>query len=423
MKMTRYTLALLLAASLASCTPDAYEVLEMKSVDVNNVASIQLQANHYMLLADGRAQVEFRPVLTTKEGYQVLDSRIDPAVIEYTTSTGSKIAQAFSTADKSLVGKTLEIRANLVGTTLTSNPVQVTVVDPAPAAAFTEMTLPVVFHLMQTETEISDFAGEISAEKIYQVLDKINNTFGGKVSLNATGVDSKIRFKAAEYDPEGKKMLEPGIHRVYVSEVSDSGKDLYNSFIKNKNALWDAEKYLNIWLISDRGNSEYGYFFNSVSTTCRPKYSLDGAQAPQGLSLEALPAAWSPLPTEVGVVYRLSSILTMVRTWGAKNENELVTALGHYLGLLPTWAASGAAPDDYCTDTHGYAGDDANGYQDNETPYKLVGDNYFLAENIMDDPTGVHRSLSLQQAQRARWTLTHCAGRQAWKSGFAFSGK
>ena len=113
----------------------------------------------------------------------------------------------------------------------------------------------------------------------------------------------------------------------------------------------------------------------------------------------------------------------MVRSFGATKENELVNAFGYYLGLLPTWKERGGIPEDYCTDTQKYFGNDAEGYKKNTTAYKLVKDCFFLAENIMDDPLGTHRSISLQQSQRIRWILNNCPERSAWKSNFAFTGK
>lgn len=104
--------------------------------------------------------------------------------------------------------------------------------------------------------------------------------------------------------------------------------------------------------------------------------------------------------------------------------NHFIDKFKSYLGLLPTWGASSSAkPQDYCSDTHKYYGNDKEGYNKNQTAYKLVGDCFFLAENIMDDPVGVHRSVSQQQAQRIRWILTNSPERSAWKSDYAFTGR
>ena len=280
--------------------------------------------------------------------------------------------------------------------------------------------------MIQSNQDIAGYGGEIPMERIHLLIDKINNTFSGNVSTNAMGVDTKIRFKAAVYDPYGNKLQEPGINRIYVEKVTDAAKDQYKTFIKDQKALWPYDKYLNVWLISDREN-EYDKFFYTISRTCIPRYITSGtdpAEIPEGLTLSSIPESWTPTPNEVGILYKLQSIQTMVRSFGEKNENELVNGFGYYLGLLPTWGASSSAkPQDYCSDTHKYYGNDNEGYNKNQTAYKLVGDCFFLAENIMDDPVGVHRSVSQQQAQRMRWILNNSPERSAWKSDYAFTGR
>ena len=426
MKRILYTLVVIFIGCIISCTPDKDEVLEMGLVDMDHIKDIKLRTSHYQLLANGKAQLEFNPLLTTKDGFTVQDSRIDHSQIEYYTSTGETLPKVFSTSDKSLIGEKINVHAKIKGVDLTSNTVTFTISDPSVSDTYTEITVPVIFHLIQSNQDIAGYGGEIPMERIHLLIDKINNTFSGNVSTNAMGVDTKIRFKAAVYDPYGNKLQEPGINRIYVEKVTDAAKDQYKTFIKDQKALWPYDKYLNVWLISDREN-EYDKFFYTISRTCIPRYiatETDPAKIPEGLTLSSLPENWTPVPNEVGILYKLQSIQTMVRSFGEKNENELVNGFGYYLGLLPTWGASSSAkPQDYCSDTHKYYGNDNEGYNKNQTAYKLVGDCFFLAENIMDDPVGVHRSVSQQQAQRMRWILNNSPERSAWKSDYAFTGR
>ena len=426
MKRILYTLVAIFIGCIISCTPDKDEVLEMGLVDMDHIKDIKLRTSHYQLLANGKAQLEFNPLLTTKDGFTVQDSRVDHSQIEYYTSTGETLPKVFSTSDKSLIGKEINVHAKIKGADLTSNTVTFTISDPSVSDTYTEITIPVIFHLIQSNQDIAGYGGEIPMERIHLLIDKINNTFSGNVSTNAMGVDTKIRFKAAVYDPYKNKLQEPGINRIYVEKVTDAAKDQYKTFIKDQKALWPYDKYLNEWLSSDREN-EYDKFFYTISRTCIPRYiatEADPAKIPEGLTLSSLPENWTPVPNEVGILYKLQSIQTMVRSFGEKNENELVNGFGYYLGLLPTWGASSSAkPQDYCSDTHKYYGNDNEGYNKNQTAYKLVGDCFFLAENIMDDPVGVHRSVSQQQAQRMRWILNNSPERSAWKSDYAFTGR
>ena len=425
MKRIIYTLVAIFIGCITSCSPDKYDVQEMGMVNMNQIKEIKLRMSHYQILADGKAQLEFNPLLITEDGFEVEDSRVDHSQIEYYTSSGESLQKMFSTSDKSLIGQEIKVNARIKGQELSSNTVTFTVTDPSVLNSYTEITIPVVFHLIQSNNDITEYGGEVPMERIHLLLDKINNTFSGVVSTNASGVDTKIRFKAAEYDPYGNKLHEPGFNRIYVDKVTDAAKDQYKTFIEAQKALWPYNQYLNVWLISDR-DTEYKTFYSTITTQCIPRYIMaetDGTEQPKGLTLSPVPAGWTPVPNEVGILYKLQSIYTMVRSFGATKENELVNAFGYYLGLLPTWKESGGSPEDYCADTQKYFGNDAEGYKKNTTAYKLVKDCFFLAENIMDDPLGTHRSVSLQQSQRIRWILNNCPERSAWKSNFAFTGK
>ena len=59
----------------------------------------------------------------------------------------------------------------------------------------------------------------------------------------------------------------------------------------------------------------------------------------------------------------------------------------------------------------------------NTSWYKQAQGCYFRSENIMDDPTGLHISVSKNQCERIRWLLENCPERAAWKNDFAFTGK
>lgn len=404
-----------------SCTPDRYEYQEMPMADMENVGQVKLCLNHFQLLADGKAEVEFTPMLTTKDSFQVADSRIDYSQIEFHTLTGESVSRTFSTADKSLIGKKISVYATIQGTGLMSDTVSFTVIDPSPMETCSEITIPIVFHLIQSEADITSYGGEIPMERIHLVLEKINNAFSGIVSNNATGVDTKICFEPALYDPYGTLLNEPGINRIYMDEVTDEAEDQYASLIMAQKAVWDYTKYLNIWLISDP-SEQYETFYRTISTQCIPRYVNEATLSLQGLSLASLPMNWEPKPNEVGIIYKLQSLFSMTRGFGEDNENELTNCLGYYLGCLPTWGENKTKlPEDYCSDTQKYYGDDNNNI--NISMNKRMGDYWFLSENIMDDPSGVHRSVSLQQALRMHWVLQHCPERAMWKSDYAFTGK
>ena len=410
--------------SFVSCVPERDEVVDIALIDTENIESIKLYSDHTQLLADGRAQMTFTPFFYTTDGYEITESQIDTTQIEYYTASGELVSNRYSTADLSLVGTDVTVYAKIKNKEIASNPVSFKIMDPAPVEAYNTITIPVVFHLLQSNNDILEYGGEIPSDKIYSLLDKMNYVFSGTVSRSPMGVDTKITFKAALYDPDGNLLQEPGINRFRLDSVRDKDYDYYKTLILEQDALWPYDKYLNIWLISDRDN-EYSSFQSTVSSQCIPRYtyaSTDLMEAPEGLLLTPLPENWEPAPEEVGVLYKLQSIQTMVRSF-AKSDNELINSIGTYLGLLPTYESYPIGlVEDYCDDTQDYSGYDTEGYENNITLYKLVNNCFFISENIMDDPVGLHRSISLQQSQRMRWVLNNCPERSAWKSTFAFEG-
>ena len=420
-------LGVLLLGSLffANCTPDRYEYHEPSSVDMGDIGSMKLYLSHSQLLANGKAEIEFTPVLTTKDNFNVADARVDHSQIEYYSLSGDKLSKNYSTSDVALYGTTCKVYAKIIGTEIVSDTLSFEIIDPSAEKQLQERIIPIVFHLIQSDKDITSYGGKIPAERMMLLLDKINNAFAGSVSRNATGVDTKIQFKPALYGPYGNKLSEPGIDRICVNEVADAAEDKYASFIIQQKALWNPEHYLNIWLLSD-SKGEYENFYSIISTECIPRFvtNVSPEDYLPGLQLNELPEGKNDfLPNEVGIVYKLQSLFSMSRVYGPEKENELTNCLGYYLGLLPTWGDGDESrvPEDYCSDTPKYYGDSFNGV--NIQGNKQMGKCVFLSENIMDDPTGVHRSVTLKQALRMHWVLEHCVGRSAWKSDYAFTGK
>ena len=218
MKKWIYILGLLVLSGYYSCMPDRYEYQEMPMANMEDVGQMKLCLSHFQLLADGKAEIEFTPMLTTKDSFEVADSRIDYSQVEFRTLSGEVLPQAYSTANQALIGKEISVYAVIKETGLLSDTVSFTVTDPSPIDACAEVTIPVIFHLIQSEADITSYGGEIPMERMHLLLEKINNTFSGAVSNNATGVDTKIRFEPALYDPYGTKLNEPGINRISIDD-------------------------------------------------------------------------------------------------------------------------------------------------------------------------------------------------------------
>ncbi len=406
-----------------SCTPDYYESLNDNSkFNISDIKSISIWPNHDKLIADGKAEIDLLPILMFEFGDRVPEYRITDDMLEYKTSDGLILSRHFSTDDESLIGKTLEIRMSLKGTDLVSDPINVDIIEPYEAPE--KVTIPVVFHIIQTNSDIESYTGIYNSELIYAMLKRLNNVFAGKASNYSVGVDTQIEFKEALYSPRGEELREAGINRVAVNNIiidnedPEKAVDIYK-FIEETGIAWPSDKYLNIWLVSDVENEVDG-FCPGVVTNCTPKYYSSGILAEnvlKGLEMTEFTDETVLDVNNQGIIYKLQE-LTNVKYYSSQSSfNELGFYLGIYLGLLPTSIATyteSMGNIDYC--------DDTIDFDWSSDLFKSTSLFYFQSLNIMDDNSGLHSAISKEQAIRIRWVLENCPDRSSWKSDFAFTG-
>ncbi len=357
------------------------------------------------------------------------NTRIDDDWIEYTTDTpGVTAGRTISISDASLTGKQVTVKAKIKTTGKTSEPITFTVVAPKKEQYADVRNIPVIFHILQTKDDIDNYGGEFKLERIEMQLKRINNMLSGAISKNPVGVNSNIQLVMAVYDQYGNRLVEPGVERTTIADGAFQKKDGsdIDSLLLAERLLWPSDKYLNIWLVSDR-KGVVSDFANDVTAKCSPTYVYDGAKdMPKGLTL-ATYADETLTPSQAGIIYKLSQLDVSERSFYVSNNNkkqgnnELGYYLGLYYGLLPTCNYRNTkATTDYCDDTMDYAATSTGGNQD---WYKTMDGCYFRAENIMDDPRGVHCSVSQDQAIRMRWFMDNCPGRNQYKSDYATTGK
>lgn len=417
------------SALIAACTPDEEVFHDNSKVDPAIVDSVSICPNQKYLIADGNAQIEMQPTVYTTSGTQVPDTRVDDDWIEYITDTqGVTAGRKISISDASLAGQTVTVRARIKTTGKTSEPITFSVLAPKKEQYADERNIPVIFHVLQTSDDINNYGGEFKLERIEMQLKRLNNMFNGAISQNPVGVNSNIKFVMAVYDQYGNKLVEPGVERVTISDDAFQKKDGsdIDSLLTAEHLLWPADKYLNIWLISDR-KGVVSDFANDVTAKCAPAYvNADATDIPKGLKMTVYKDE-TLTPSQSGIIYKLSQLDVTERSFYVSNNNkkqgynELGYYIGLFYGLLPTCNYNNTkASTDYCDDTIDYASTATGGNQD---WYKTVDGCYFRAENIMDDPRGVHCSVSQDQAIRIRWFMDNCPGRMQYKSGYAITGK
>lgn len=417
------------ALLVTACSPDAEVFHDNSKVDPAIVDAVTIMPNQKRLIADGNAQIELQPTVYTKSGTKVPDSRVDDDWIEYISDTPGVVAgRVISVTNASLVGKTVTVKARVKTTGKESDPVSFSIIASKKNEFANELVIPVVFHVLQTKDDIDNYGGEFKLERVEMQLKRLNNMFSGAVSHNPVGVNTNIKFEMAQYDQYGNRLVEPGIDRKTIADGAFSKKDGsdMDSLITAERLLWSPDNYLNVWLVSDR-KGVVSDFANDVTAKCAPCYVKAGAtDIPKGLKLQEY-ADQTLKPSQAGIIYKLSELDVAERSFFVSNNNkkqgynELGYYIGLFYGLLPTCNYSNTkAGTDYCDDTIDYAATSTGG---NEDWYKTMDGCYFRAENIMDDPRGVHCSVSQDQTIRMRWIMNNCVGRMQWKSTQALSGK
>lgn len=415
---------------LSSCTPDDFTYYNNEEVDPGTIDSIVLMPNQSKLIADGNAQLELCPLLFNKMGYQIPDSRVKEEWLEYITPSGLTLNRYFSTNDVSLIGKTITAQVRIKGTEILSESASFQIVAPLEEKYTSDIIIPIVFHVIQTNEEIESYGGEYDRDKIKLLLQKLNNLFAGTSTVNPVGVNTHISFEMARFDPEGQEMQTPGINRLTLQTMDASIKqNNFADFLEQQHLVWPADQYMNIWLISDRKGLVRNFY--QISDDCGPHYVYPGTSIenrPEGITWKEFPADGIFLPKEAGIIYKLQELDEIVRNYSSNGISELAFYVGRYFGLFKTWVFNDyyqQVGNDYCDDTIDYLGEYyKSGITNfNHTIYKTMNNCYFRAENIMDDYVSLHISVSKNQCERIRWVLENCPERSAWKSNFAFTGK
>ena len=109
--------------------------------------------------------------------------------------------------------------------------------------------IPVIFHVLYKDK--NDLHQYISADRIKQVLNKVNQYYDGKTIAAGgdTGQDINLEFYLPETDAQGNTLETPGIEYIAWNEMPiDCENFMQSSSDKIKGLLWDMNKYINIML-------------------------------------------------------------------------------------------------------------------------------------------------------------------------------
>ena len=413
MKTKYFIYPLLMFSGLCACTPDEDELVDFSDFQI---AKVELGADHRQLIADGISTLTLNPMLYQPYKIQTDDGRdtivygkipvdrLAEGTVQYFLEDGTPLKEGkYRTTDLSKSEQGFYVTAN----GLKSDVFKVSIREPFAEDAYETITFPVVFHLIQDKTKVELGQG-VGADIVNYAFNTIYNCFARTAAFSPNGADTKIRFRLAEYDPNGRKMEEKGINR-YSLSTSDLNNLNPEKIKNNPKICWDYKRYLNIWIVENMGNS--------VST---PHYILNTADLNQiqgvsfeQLSLEEIEKQEYSL-TDIGLIYGARDF--------AIEDVGYPTQMGKFFGLLDTENQK----EDYCEDTFAY-----NTYKEpwntalegSNSRLKISTDGLiFYSVNIMD-ASSYKNTISMDQVKRIRTITDNCPHRWAWKSDWAFTGK
>ena len=413
MKTKYFIYPLLMFSGLCACTPDEDELVDFSDFQI---AKVELGADHRQLIADGISTLTLNPMLYQPYKIQTDDGRdtivygkipvdrLAEGTVQYFLEDGTPLKEGkYRTTDLSKSEQGFYVTAN----GLKSDVFKVSIREPFAEDAYETITYPVVFHLIQDKTKVELGQG-VGADIVNYAFNTIYNCFARTAAFSPNGADTKIRFRLAEYDPNGRKMEEKGINR-YSLSTSDLNNLNPEKIKNNPKICWDYKRYLNIWIVENMGNS--------VST---PHYILNTADLNQiqgvsfeQLSLEEIEKQEYSLK-DIGLIYGARDF--------AIEDVGYPTQMGKFFGLLDTENQK----EDYCEDTFAY-----NTYKEpwntalegSNSRLKISTDGLiFYSVNIMD-ASSYKNTISMDQVKRIRTITDNCPHRWAWKSDWAFTGK
>ena len=399
-----------------ACTPQEDFLVDYSHVSIDKV---ELSADHRQLIADGISTLTLSPMLYQECAYKtdtgkdtviygkIPVDRIAEGTVDYYLENGTKLEGAkYTTTDftKSEIGFYIESNG------LKSNAFKVKIREPFPDNMYDTLVYPIVFHILQSKTT-TDLGQGIGSDIIEYAVQTLNNCFMRKAAFSPNGANAKIQFRLAEYDPEGKKMEEPGINRHATEEFGDMSN---TTLVSESSICWDWHKYLNVWLVDDWS-----------SNANAPRYILNTVDLNQVAGLELTTMTENEIETQAIEVQDIG-ITFDAREFAIEDVNY-ATVFGQYFGLLST----ADEEEDYCDDTFAYtsytepwnapSGENSSNYGNSRLKISTDG-LIFYSVNIMDESSYCN-TISMDQVKRIRTITEYCPHRWAYKSQWAFSGK
>lgn len=406
-----------------ACTKDDFQY-KIEQGPGLKIDSIAFSTGSSSLIADGESALDFIIQAYSKrkvtiEGVErdsmvlIPEDRIPASDKKVFDNNGAEVGLSFSTTATSPVNISFYAK---IGETQSAAQ---EVIIKAPHEAYSKIVIPVIFHVFElnkTDSKRYPWYLELKQEKLEELITGLNAIFNRQGTRAPNGMSANVEFVLATTDPSGKALEKPGRNTYGYASTFDWGWSSFNAvdLIKNNSErlLWDATKYLNVWVLPSV------VYYGGLNTT-RPSYTLSADPLP-GIDMQQVSSASEvPLtePEGVGLMVGRDEFNSSLRG----PAPNLAYRFGTFYGLFQTYTYDwDPSVTDYCGDTQKFS---LGQYRD---IYKKSPDGIlFRAENIMDatfidfnveggqNLVSRVNTITADQAARIRYVLENCPERMA----------
>lgn len=208
--------------------------------------------------------------------------------------------------------------------------------------------IPIIVHVIHNGEPVGE-GTNISAAQIYGQIEVLNEDFNFANADRSETVEvfknvaanPSIEFVPATIDPEGRPLIEAGIHRAKGC-ITQWNKATFDAQAK-PSTIWNPNQYFNVWVANFR-QGDYGYAQFPTLSSLEGIQNENGAANTDGVLVNY---------RNFGSVEKTPFIQILIDAAPLNLGRTVTHEVGHFFGLLHTWGSEtlSCSSDDFCDDT------------------------------------------------------------------------